>query len=279
MTFVDPVTKDSNAKAVINAALKDWNLQGLADWAWQRYKETDSIDLVMLEMQERPEYQKRFAGRLGVVAHGFQMTEAEQLAWENQARATFRAAGMPSTFYDSWEDFQPLIASGMSPVELGQRVNDAFVKVTQQAPEIRRAFAEYYGPNSDAAIASMILDEKKALPVIQEQVAAAQAGGYIRQQGYAITRSLAEQIALANGNDASRFQQGAEQLGTFGHQGLFNPLWGETNTASVETAAKALLGHDSQAELDLQRAMDLRAATTKGSSDQTSQGFGKANRT
>lgn len=276
MTQTQPTNQD-NARAIITQALQAWDLERLADWAWQRYKETNSIDLVMLEMEDRKEYQDRFAGRLALRELGFQMSEAEQLAWENQARATMRAAGMPESFYDSWQDFQPLISTGMSNVELADRVNDAFVAVTQAPPEVRQTFAEFYGPDSDSAIAALVLDADTALPLIQRQVAASEAGGFIRQQGYRITQSLAEAIALA-GNPAD-FRQGAQKLGQIGASGLFGSLWGETNTATVDQAARAFLAHDSQAEWEMQRAMDTRAATSQGSEERSSEGYGTANRT
>src|SRR5215472_12725527 len=89
---------DASAQAIINDYLGQIGLQALGNWAWQQYKQNNSADLTKLLITERPEYKARFAGMLQLRANGGQMTEAQQLAWEQQAHDLMQAAGMPKGF-------------------------------------------------------------------------------------------------------------------------------------------------------------------------------------
>jgi len=130
---------NQTAQGMIRAMLHEWGLDALANWAWTRFKQTDSIDLVKLEMEDRPEYRTRFAGRLARLAQGFEMTEAEQIAYEKSGAELMRQAGMPGTFYNNWHDFTNLIANGVSISELGTRINDAYLAVAQAPQAVKQA--------------------------------------------------------------------------------------------------------------------------------------------
>lgn len=254
---------DASARGIINMFLNDIGLGALGDWAWDTFKRTGSIDLVHLEIQQRPEYKERFAGRLALRARGFQMTEAEQLAYERSASDLMRNAGMPVGFYDKPADFTKLIANGVSVAELGTRVNNAFAAVQSQPQVVRDAMAQYYGIKGDNALAAMALDVKTAYPIILQHVAAAEAGGYLAQQNIQIGRSLAERIATATGQSRQAIQAGAEELGQIKAAGILDRRFGET-APSVQTGVAASFEGDAQAQADIQRTVDTRVASTAG---------------
>lgn len=256
---------DKTARGIIEAYLHGFGLDMLGDWAWKRFKQTGSIDLVKMEMESRPEYKQRFAARLALRDQGIQMTEAEQIAYERSAHDLMKQAGMPPGFYDNWHDFTNIIASGVSVAELSQRVNDAFLKVTSAPPAIRSAMAEYYGAGSDSALAALALDTSKAAPVIMRQIGAAEAGGYLAQQGVHVTRQIAEGLAAATGSQDSAIIQGAQTVGQWNAQGVFDPRFGEAGTA-LDTGLQAGFSNNQPDLLEIQRQQEQRAASGQGSS-------------
>lgn len=245
----------ADAKGIIDQWLSSIGLAGLGSWAWNRYKETGSIDLVKLEMEGRPEYKQRFAGRLQLRDRGVDMTEAEQLQWESTAAALFHAAGVPSTFYDKPSDYQKLIGSGVSTSELADRINNAFVHVTQAPPEVRKTMGDYFGVRGDAAIAAFILDPEKAQPAIMQDVAAVESGGWLARQGFHVGLGLARHIASLSGNNSQQIQSGAAQLGKVGD--LFDARFGE-QAPSVETGIEATFGQVGAAQQELEHAAQSR---------------------
>jgi hypothetical protein len=254
---------NQTAQGMIRAMLHEWGLDGLANWAWQRFKETNSMDVVKLEMEDRPEYKARFAGRLARVAQGFEMTEAEQLGYENSASALMQQAGMPPGFYDNWHDFTNLIAGGVSIAELGQRVNDAYMTVAQAPPQVRQAMYEYYGVRGDAALAAMALDAKKAAPAIMNQVGAAEVGGYLAQQHVKVTRDIAEMATQAVDNQQSAIKSASQQVGQWQSQTEFNKRFGEAGV-DVNTGVNAAFMGDQVAAEKISKQQQQRAASMQG---------------
>jgi hypothetical protein len=237
----------------------------LANWAWNRFKETNSMDLVHLEMEDQPLYKQRFAGRLAQVSQGFEMTEAQQLAYEQQAHDLMRQAGMPDTFYNNWHDFTNLIAQGVSLSELGTRVNDAYMAVAQAPQAIKDAMYEYYGVKGDSALAAMALDAKKAAPAIMHQIGAAEVGGYLAQQQVQVSKRVSELVATQQQNQAPAIKQGAEQIGQWQSQGIFDQRFGEASigTAATTGVAAGLLS-DAKATQKMSEQADQRAASMQG---------------
>lgn len=256
--------QDKTAKGIITNMLHEWGLDALGEWAWKRFKETGSVDLLKMEMEDRAEYKARFAGRLALRAKGVQMSEAEQIAYERSAHDLMRQAGMPAGFYNQWQDYTGLIANGVSVAELSQRVNDAFLKVTMSPPAVRAAMAEYYGAGSDSALAALALDTSKAAPAIMRQIGVGEAGGFLKQQNINIDKTLAESIAAATGYQSQLIQQGAVQVGEWNAKGVFNARFGEDGTTLTE-GLDAGFGSDQQALVDLQRQQEQRAASGQGS--------------
>jgi hypothetical protein len=175
-----------------------------------------------------------------------------------------QAAGMPVGFYDKWQDFSKLIGSGVSISELGQRVNDAFARAQMETPEVKAALGEWYGAKTDQALAAMALDSKVALPIIQHQIAAAEAGGFLTQQGFHITQTLAERIATATANSQQQIKSGAEQIGQWNAGHLFTANINEQGIPTFEQGVEAAFEGNQQAQADVERTAAFRQAATAG---------------
>lgn len=108
------------------------------------------------------------------------------MATENSYRQIMSAAGLPSGFYDSQDDFTKFIASDVSPTEIQDRVTQATKLVNQTDPQARQALQGYYGVDTGHLIAHF-LDPTVAAPILDKQAAAAQIGGAALAQGLALT--------------------------------------------------------------------------------------------
>jgi hypothetical protein len=264
-----------SAKGYLDAQLHAWGLDTLADFAWNSYKKSGSTDIAMLDIEGTSQYKERFAGKLSLNAKGIEMSEGEQLAWESQAQGLMRAAGMPSGFYDNWQDFSKLIQSGISVTELGERVNNAFAAVSQAPQAVRDAFAQFYGDKGDNALASMALDTTVALPIIQRHVAAAEAGGFLAQQNFQVTKTIAEQIAEATGNSLQAIQSGSQQIGKLTAAGIDQSRFNE-NAPDQNAFIGAAFEGDQAAQAEIQRTIDTRQASTSGGEQIDSSRYGAA---
>jgi hypothetical protein len=254
---------NATAHGLLSATLHEYGLDSLGTWAWNRFKETGSVDLVMLEMQQQPVYRQRFAARLALQDKGFSMTEAEQIGYETQMRQYMQAAGMPPDFYDSPSDFEHLIAAGISPTEVSQRVNDAYLRVAQAPQSVRDAMAEYYGPGSDGALAAFALDSERAAPAVMRAIGASEAGGYLAQQNITIDRTVAERLATAQGNQTAAIQAAAQQMGKLEAAGTFSARPGE-EVANEETGLAATFEGDAAASREILREAQTRQAEVAG---------------
>lgn len=186
---------DEGAQAAIRRVLSEYGLSSLGDWAWGQFLTGSPIEQIMLDMRNTTEYKTRFPAMSTLSGRGRSMTEAEYIAYERQATGMFRAAGMPPGFYDSPEDFANLIGNEVSVNELQQRVSNAYTQLAFAPTVVKDAFASFYGPGSDGALAAYILDPGKAMPAIERQVAAAKFAGTGMGFGFEVNRGFSEDMA------------------------------------------------------------------------------------
>lgn len=152
-------------------------------------------DTVTLKLQETPEYQQRFAGNTARKKAGLPvLSPAEYLATESAYRQTMRAAGLPSGFYDTPEDFSTFIGVDVSPAELKQRVDVAAQTIEGADPFFKQQLKQYYGVN-DADMVAYALDAERALPTLLKQTQAVQFGAEAARQGIQPSKTMAETYA------------------------------------------------------------------------------------
>ena len=204
-------TNQNNSLALLNQWLGSFNLGSLADtvksWIINGY----SDDRIKLELQntdtfkqEFPEYHARLNAGLTP------MTPAEIMSYRNTAKKLMSDAGMPAGFYDEKTDFVDLVTKDISPNELAQRIQGGYTKVQQAPAEVKQAFADYFGVQGDAYLASFFLDPTRSTDLIQRDLTKAEIGGAGYQYGFGTTAAEAQRLA-EQGITGDQARQGYQQ--------------------------------------------------------------------
>lgn len=202
------------------------------------------------------------------------ISPTDVLNYERTARSLMRAAGFPPGFYDSSEDFVDLLVKDVSAAELDRRIQRAYVRVAQAPPEVRNQFRQFYGADGESALAAYALDPDRAEPVLMQQVAAAEVGGYAQGFGFGIGRQTAESLA-AYGVEGDEARRG------FGALADIRPLFTETISEQEDLSAEvegieSVFGTPGTGAQDVERRRRERAASTGGGGGaaQTRTGYG-----
>ena len=201
---------DLSARAIIRATLSEYGLEDLADWAWEQFLQGAPVEQIMLDIRQRPEYQRRFPGMAALRKRGRAISEREYIGLERQYAEVFSRAGVPKNFYDTPDDFQKFIEEDKSPAEVQARVFEGFVRVARAAPEVRDWFRRQFGAEGDPALLAVYLDTQRALPVLERMTAQAEIGGAGLRFGFDLSSERAGRIADVAGSDAG--QQGIARL-------------------------------------------------------------------
>lgn len=141
--------------------------------------------------------------------------------FRDTTRQLFRAAGLPEGFYDQPQDFTNFIVNDVSLQELNERITNGYVRVASAPPEVRNELERLYGIDA-GHLAAFFLDETKAVPLIQQRVAAAEIGGASQLSGFG-NLSVTEAESLAQRGVSQ--SQAAQQFGSLAAAAeLFKPL-------------------------------------------------------
>lgn len=168
------------------------DLGSLGDWAWNEYLNGVPESQIFLEMRQRPEYQRRFPAMAALASKGHAISEAEYVNYEKSAAQIFSYAGMAQ--FATPDYLNSLIAGEVSLNELNDRIQNGYKLVLQAPQQVRDQFAQWFGPNSDAALAGWFLDASHTEPFIETAVQEAQAGGYAKFFGFDLTQEGAKLI-------------------------------------------------------------------------------------
>lgn len=262
-------------KAALEDLLDEYGLGSLKTWAWEQIKSGVSETRIIQNLRETTEYKARFPAlaNLGVTGRPA-MTEAEYLAYERSTRQIMQRFGMPPGFYDDPEDFNALISADLSIDEIQSRVADGYNRVMQAPIEVRQAFAEMYGADGDAALASLFVDPDRAEAVLSKQTRAAEAKGWGGLFGIDLTADQAEIVA---GVDLApeQLRQGLGEISA--NEALFRESVSEDEDlqAGVEGVEAVFnTGGNGASELDQRRRTRLAATAGGGGANITQEGIG-----
>jgi hypothetical protein len=178
-----------------------------------------------LRLRGTDAYKKRFSANQKRISRGLTaLNEAEYLSLEDQYQNIMRRYGLPSRYYSKDElgvqpGFDNLIASDVSSVELEDRVQTAYNRVINAAPEVKASLRAFYPNISDGDILAYALDPENALSDIQRKVTAAEIGAGAAQAGLKTGVQRAEELArfgITGQQARAGFQQIAGGVGRGG---------------------------------------------------------------
>ena len=262
---------EESARAIIQGTLDQYGLGSLGEWAWNQYLAGTPISQIMLDLRSTPEYKARFPAMDALARTGHAISESAYIEYERNATSLMRSYGLPAGFYDSPDDFTDFLVANVALPELKSRLDAYQTLAYQSPPEVRQAMREFYGVSADGMLMSYFIDPDRALPLVERDLAAAQAGGFAMATGFGtLTREQAEGLA-GLGLDPSAYREGFGNLATQSQalQGL--PGWSQP-AISTETALAAQFGGNVAAQQEIEaRQLDLLAANKAGGGVATTQ--------
>lgn len=267
-----PTPEEQSAQNYIMATLDQFGLGGLADWAWTQWKAGTPVSQIFIDLRSRPEYKARFPAMETLGKSGHALTEAQYIAYERQVSELMQQYGLPPGFYDQPEDFTRFLTNNIAPTEIKARLDAYQTAVWQSPPEVRAALRDLYGL-SEGQLMSFFIDETKALPLIERDVAAAQAAGTSVRTGFGMLSQAQAEYLASQGFTQGQLDQGFGNLAGMGQ--ILNGLPGTQQAPiSRQTALDAQFGANAEArQLIEAREADL-LAPFKGGGGPASTGRG-----
>lgn len=267
-------TTRSDARLLLSKSLKSANLESLTDYVFELIaadKLTGSNpDVFEALIQDRPEYQTRFAGNAGRIAKGLpKLDMASYIALETSYRDTMRANGIPPRFYDQPDDFAKLIEGDVSPAEMQKRVEQGFAAVKDADPEVVRQMQALYGV-TEPELAAYFIDPSRMKPELDGKQLARQAQAAkiaarsVEQGGINVTgeaaKVLYEDLATRGFSDA-QIMAGFQEIGKLGELKI-----GREGEAALtqEQIVQQQFGVDMGAQAELERRKRLRVGEFQG---------------
>ena len=215
---------DRDAVVAVTNLFKAYGLETLAPKIVEYVTQGYGSDVVTDLLKETPEYKQRFSANASRVAKGLSpLSPAEYLATERSYRQIMSTAGMPAGFYDQPSDFSSWLENDVSPTEIKSRVDTATELVSNADPATLNYFRQHYSTGDLVAYA---LDQKRAVPLIEKQAAAARLGAAAAGVGTDLSTAQAEGYAQ-RGLNANQIGQGYGMVrDTLAETAKLNALYG-----------------------------------------------------
>ena len=244
------------AKALI-ALFTQYGLGSLAPKIIQYLQQGFAADTVALELQDTAEYKQRFAANEARIKKGLPaLSPAEYVSTERSYRQLMASAGLPVGFYDKHEDFKSFLENDISPTELKDRIDIATEAVTKAPKETLDFFGRWYDTTDMIAYA---LDPKRAAPLVEQRLKAAEAAGIGKTQGVDLSQQTAETIGQTGAN-LSQLQQGLGFVGQeAGNAGKVAEIYGDQPLTADDLVKEAFLNDSSVSQRRTKLASQERA--------------------
>lgn len=255
---VTPATPpQDSARAIINDALAQYGLSGLATQAWQQYLTGMPVEQIGLWLRTTPEYAARFPGMAALRKAGQALSEAEYVAKERADAEMLRAYGLPAAFYNDRNLLGNLIGNQVSTAELQGRLDAYRAVVTDGSMSGVRAYARDAFGLGDGDLIAYFIDPDRAAPVLEQQARASQIGAAAARAGWTgLDPATALQLA-GRGVSPQQAEQGFGQAATL--RLLTQNLPGQQGGQVAEQdVTAAVLNQDAQAKRRVQQAVEER---------------------
>ncbi len=240
-------------------------------WLWDQISQGfDTRDTLIVRLEETPQFKTRYKVISDLRQRAAQgepvqiPSVSEVRQYEQVTTQMMRQAGMPTWFYDSYQDSQKLMSEGISPVELETRIARGWDVVRNADPAVREAFNSFYGVGAgENALAAFVLDPQKTLSSIERASRAAYTAGTGRRQNLMIDQTYAERIA-GLGQSEAQLSQGLTEAGRL--KALTVGGITEEPSLTDKTAIESSIFGDAQATSQLERRSLERSAVGRSSS-------------
>jgi len=236
-------------------------------WLWNQIQEgTDSQERLLMALEQTPEFRQRFQIIFDLrdrAARGENVTVpsvSQVLQYEQQYKAVMSRAGVPSWFFDEFQDAHRAIQSNLTIDQVSERIENSYSVVSNMPKEVRDLFGEYFGDSSDAALVAAVLDPEKTLASLERATRMAVAGGFARRQGFELSATAAEEYSRLGRSVA---QTEAEIAAAAQLIPLTEASMGESRLAAGEgsdVAFKAAALGDSAIQSELESRLTTRRA-------------------
>lgn len=252
-----------DALARLGSLLQGYGLEGMLDWVKSKLIAGASEAEIQLEMYDQPAFKARFPVIEARRAAGLNpVSVAEVLEYETRGRELMRRAGITQESFMARDYLQGMMAKDVSLAEVQDRLNDGLLRVKTAPPEVATIFGNWYGVNSDVAMAQLFLDPEKALPELEKMAATAVAGGIGQRFGLNIAQGIAREIADTGASDGAIWQ-GFAQLDAM--KSLFTETIGETQDLTAEgEGVGAIFNTKAGAQGMLEQRLATRTAQFRG---------------
>lgn len=232
-------------------------------WLWEQVKEgIVSEESLQMALEQTPEFRQRFAVLFEMRDNatrsggGYVPSVKEVVEYEESFFRTMAAAGLPSWFYDDLGDAHNALRSNLSVSQIADRIEAGYSAVQAMPDEVRDVFDEFYGAQGDQALLAAVLDPQKTMDEIDRAVRTAQVGGYLRQQGFDMSRGRAEVFAAPNLSE-TEIRKISQEAGKM--RGLTQETIGEgAMDLTDESAVAAAFGTNAQDEQLLEARLTRR---------------------
>lgn len=254
-----------DATALITSELTSWGFgQDAVNWVTGEIQSNKGVDQILSDLRSQPFYVNSIFGQTNAArqAKGLgDMTEAQILAYQDYAVGDLSQAGIPQGFLTQ-QELVSLMAGDVSTAELDARVTQGFVDASKADTDTKSVLANDYGVDI-GNLAAYYLDPTKALPLLQQQFAAAQVGGAALRTGYgSLSADTLNQLA-AQGITPDAAQTGFSDLAK--QSPLFQPLPGSAQPGiSQQVQLAAEFGGNAEDEALIKQAGDQRTAAFAG---------------
>lgn len=232
-----------DALAILKQTFAAYGLPAdLAGWAWSELQANKSNNEIMLDLEDPnkgnpgavafynrfPAIEQRREAGLPALSPG------EYVSYENSAQQMLRAAGLPSGFYDSPQDYTNFLAKNVSLSELSQRITDAQQAAFNTPEQDRSEFYRLGFGHGD--LTAMFLNPDLAEPLLHKQLTAAGIAGSSQRAGYG---SLTAGQALGLTDLGVSQQQAQDGFTSLAHQ---RELFGALNAGEDQISQQEQLG-------------------------------------
>lgn len=222
-----------SAKANIAAALSLMDLPSLADFAWNEFLNGVPEQQIYLDIRQTQEYKNRFPAEEELGKRGQGISEAAYIGYEQQIFSLAQANGLPKSMYTTPDQIAKMLINGVSVNEASDRMSQAVYAAYTAPASVRAAMADQWGVASGDLV-GLYLDSDKALPLIQQQFAAASVAGAGSDVGLAVDKTTAQQLAA----QGVTYGQAAQGLGQVANIKGLTAGFGETVDQNTEIAAQ-----------------------------------------